>query len=142
MTVFSESRDLHRQVKWNYMQTKDYLVTRRISGEDLTKDLSDPLRIRRIPADALRTRHSHRISGSFPVSDRYARYMESADGDPDGGYYDPSVYTEEYRLSSRQKQNDPGKPGVEVKRNEKKEQKRNKSSLSRRLENQTYARKA
>ena len=80
---------------------RDYLITRRISGRDLTADLSDPLCICRLMADALRSLHAQPVDGGIPVSSRYARYMDAASGDPDGGYYDPSVYTSEYRLSSK-----------------------------------------
>ncbi len=80
---------------------RDYLVTRRVPGEDLTQDLSDPLRLCRILADALRTLHAQPADG-IPVSSRLERYLASADGSPDGGYYDPSVYFGPYRLSSRE----------------------------------------
>lgn len=79
---------------------RDYLVTRKVPGEDLTADLSDPLRVCRLLADTLRLLHSQPVSG-VPVSGRFARYMDSAAGDPDGGYYDPSVYVDAYRLSSK-----------------------------------------
>lgn len=82
---------------------RDYLVTRKAPGEDLTKDLSDPLQICRILADALRTLHAQPVQAGFgiPVSSRLERYLASADGSPDGGYYDPSVYMGPYRLSSK-----------------------------------------
>ena len=45
-----------------YMTTdKDYLVTRKVCGDDLTKDQSDPLSICRIMADALKTLHAQKI---------------------------------------------------------------------------------
>ena len=85
---------------------RDYLVTRKVPGEKLTEDLSDPIRTCRVLAEALRMLHTRPIpspqEGAIPVSSRYARYMNSANGDFDGGYYDPSVYTGEYRLSSKQ----------------------------------------
>lgn len=84
---------------------RDYMVTRKMPGENLTRDLQDPLRICRVLADALRRLHSQpirsSIHSSIPVSGRYVRYMESAEGTLDGASYDPSVYTGEYRLSSR-----------------------------------------
>ena len=82
---------------------RDYLVTRKVSGRDLTKALDDPLRVCRILADALRTLHAQPAErASVPVSGRYQRYMASADGPFDGGYYDPSVYMDPYRLSSKE----------------------------------------
>ena len=84
---------------------RDYLVTRKITGEDLTKDFHDPHRTCRILADALRALHDQPVQPDdtvIPVSSRYARYLASAAGDLTGGYYDPSVYTDEYRLSSKE----------------------------------------
>ena len=81
---------------------RDYLVTRRVPGRDLTKDLSDPVLVCHVLVDALRTLHARPADGSIPVSGRYARYLASAAGPFDGGWYDPSVYMDEYRLSSRQ----------------------------------------
>ena len=81
---------------------RDYLVTRKVPGRDLTKTLDDPLRVCRILADALRKLHAQPVDGSIPVSSRYARYQASAAGPFSGGWYDPSVYMDGYRLSSRQ----------------------------------------
>ena len=80
---------------------EDHLVTRKVPGRDLTKDLSDPVRICRILAGALRMLHAQPVQG-VPVSVRFARYMAAADGPSDGGCYDPSVYMGPYRLSSRE----------------------------------------
>lgn len=80
----------------------DYLVTRRAAGEVLTKSVGDPLHVCRVLAEALRTLHAQPTDASVPVSSRYARYMLSADGPSDGGFYDPSVYTGTYRLSSKE----------------------------------------
>ena len=81
---------------------RDYLVTRRVSGEDLTKNLRDPIHLCRVLADALRALHGQPVKDAdIPVSSRYERYMASADGPFDGGYYDPSVYMDPYRLSSK-----------------------------------------
>ena len=85
---------------------RDYLVTRKVPGEDLTKDLHDPLHTCRLLAEALRMLHAQpagrQRDGALPVSSRYERYMASADGPSGGGYYDPSVYTDRYRLSSKE----------------------------------------
>ncbi|MBR4466913.1 MAG: phosphotransferase [Clostridia bacterium] len=80
---------------------RDYLVTRRADGEDMTKDLRDPVRACRTLADALRTLHAHPAGPHIPVSSRYARYAESAEGPDSGGFYDPSVYTQAWRCSSK-----------------------------------------
>ena len=81
---------------------RDYLVTRKVPGQDLTKDLSDPIHVCHVLADALRKLHAQPVDGSIPVSSRYERYMASADGPFSGGCYDPSVYMDPYRLSSRE----------------------------------------
>lgn len=82
---------------------RDYLVTRKVPGEDLTKALDDPLRVCRILADALRTLHAQPAErASAPISGRYERYMASADGPSGGGCYDPSVCMPPYELSSRE----------------------------------------
>ncbi|MCR4621054.1 MAG: phosphotransferase [Clostridiales bacterium] len=83
---------------------RDYLVTRRVPGEDLTKDLSDPMRTCRLLAHALRTLHGRKIpeDDTVPVSSRFTRFLEAAQGPSDGGEYDPSVYTGTYRLASKQ----------------------------------------
>ena len=82
---------------------RDYLVTRKAPGQDLTKDLRDPLRVCRILADGLRTLHAQPAQApGLPVSSRYERYMASADGPFSEGCYDPSVYWGPYELSSKQ----------------------------------------
>ena len=82
---------------------RDYLVTRRVPGEDLTRDLGDPLHVCRVLADALRTLHAQPIQNTeIPISSRYERFMAAADGPFSGGCYDPSVYMDGYRLSSKE----------------------------------------
>ena len=80
----------------------DYLVTKKVPGDVLTKAVSDPLLVCGVLADSLKRLHSQPVDPSaVPVSSRYARYMEAADGPEDGGDYDPLVYTRKYRLSSK-----------------------------------------
>ena len=82
---------------------RDYLVTRRVPGQDLTKELGDPLHVCRVLADALRTLHAYPAENAgAPISSRYERYMASANGPSSGGYYDPSVYVGPYWLSSKE----------------------------------------
>ena len=82
---------------------RDYLVTRKTPGRDLTKALDDPVCVCRLLADALKALHTQPTEGAaIPVSSRYERYMASADGPFSGGCYDPSVYMDPYRLSSRE----------------------------------------
>ena len=78
-------------------------MTRRAPGRDLTKALDDPVCVCRLLADALKALHAQPTDGGgIPISSRYERYMASAAGPFSGGWYDPSVYMDGYRLSSRQ----------------------------------------
>lgn len=84
-------------------QDRDYLVTRGVPGQDLTKDLADPIHVCRVLADALRSLHARPVRGTgVPVSSRYERYMASADGPCSGGYYDPTVCMAPYGLPSKE----------------------------------------
>ena len=50
---------------------RDYLVTRKVPGRDLTKDLGDPLHVCRVLADALRALHARPTADAgIPVSGR------------------------------------------------------------------------
>lgn len=86
----------------DYLSTdKDYLVTRSAVGEDLTHYLGDPVKLCMLLAYSLRTLHQEPIDG-VPVSSRFQRYLESANGDCNGGYYDESVLMDRFRVHSRE----------------------------------------
>lgn len=85
-----------------YISTdKDYLVTRSAVGEDLTHYLHDPEKLCEILSASLRKLHDQSIK-DVPVSSRYKRYMESANGDYSGGYYDESVLMDRFRIHSKE----------------------------------------
>lgn len=80
---------------------RDYLVTQSAAGEDLTHYLDDPKRLCEILAAALRRLHCQTV-GDAPVSSRHQRYLDSANGDFFGGYYDESVLMDGFRINSKQ----------------------------------------
>lgn len=80
---------------------RDYLVTRSAPGEDLTHFSSDPKMLCRVLADALRRLHAQPVTDA-PVSARLRRYLDSADGDYSGGFYDESVLMNKYPVVSKQ----------------------------------------
>lgn len=80
---------------------RDYMVTREAVGEDLTHWLDDPERLCQVLAEALRTLHRQPIDG-MPISFRQQRYMESANGDFSGGYYDEWVRMERFPVVSKE----------------------------------------
>lgn len=79
---------------------RDYLVTRSAVGEDLTHCLEKPEQLCELLAGALQRLHSLPLD-NVPVSSRQQRYLESAAGDLNGGYYDPSVLMEGFRIESK-----------------------------------------
>ena len=79
---------------------RDYLVTRSAVGEDLTHFLDQPKRLCEGLANALRSLHGQPI-GDAPVSARYQRYMDSANGDFSGGYYDEYILMDRFPVRSK-----------------------------------------
>ena len=85
-----------------YISTdKDYLVTRSAVGEDLTHYLQNPEKLCELLASSLRTLHLQPVNNA-PVSSRFQRYMDSVNGDYDGGYYDESVLMDRYIVKSKE----------------------------------------
>lgn len=85
-----------------YLSTnKDYLVTREVTGEDMTHYIDQPERLCEILAAALRELHERPLDG-VPVSFRQRRYLESAAGDFSGGYYDEGVLTKRFHIASKE----------------------------------------
>lgn len=80
---------------------KDYLITRSAIGEDLTHYLQEPDKLCELLAMSLHRLHAQSIENA-PVSSRYQRYMDSANGDYDGGYYDESVLLNRYMIHSKE----------------------------------------
>ncbi len=80
---------------------KDYLVTQSAVGEDLTHHLNDPQKLCELLASSLRRLHSQPLFDA-PVSSRHQRYLDSANGDFSGGYYDESVLMDGFRIHNKQ----------------------------------------
>lgn len=80
---------------------RDFLATRSAAGKDLTHCLDETKKCCEMLAKALRTLHEQPVAG-LPVSTRYQRYMDSADGDLSGGYYDESVLMNRFPVGSKQ----------------------------------------
>ncbi len=80
---------------------RDYLVTRRLEGQDLTHFLQDPEKLCRMLADALHLLHGQKTDG-IEISSRYQRYLDSYGGDINGGHYDESVLMSLYQIDSRE----------------------------------------
>ena len=85
-----------------YISTdKDYLVTQSAIGEDLTHYLENPTALCDLLASSLLRLHSQPVDGAF-ISTRFQRYLDSANGDFSGGYYDKSVLMDGFRIHSKQ----------------------------------------
>ncbi len=82
-------------------EDKDYLVTKSAVGEDLTHHLDNPQMLCDLLADSLRFLHSQPIENA-PISSRLQRYLDSANGDFSGGYYDESVLMDRFKVDSKQ----------------------------------------
>lgn len=80
---------------------KDYLITRSAIGKDLTHYLQEPDKLCELLAMSLHRLHAKSIENA-PVSSRYQRYMDSVNGDFDGGYYDESVLMNRYMIHSKE----------------------------------------
>ena len=80
---------------------KDFLATQSAVGEDLTHYLDEPKKLCDLLASSLRRLHSQPLDDA-PVSSRHQRYLDSADGDFSGGYYDESVLMDGFRIHSKQ----------------------------------------
>lgn len=80
---------------------KDFLITRSAIGEDLTHCLHAPEKLCHILASSLRALHC-KPTDNVPVSSRYRRFIDSANGDYSGGYYDESVLMDRFRIHSKE----------------------------------------
>lgn len=80
---------------------KDYLMTREVTGKDMTHFLEKPERLCEILAGALRDLHCQSVEDT-PLSFRQQRYLESAAGDFSGGYYDEGVLMKRFHIGSKQ----------------------------------------
>lgn len=95
------SRGLGVEVIAYISEDVDYLVTRSAVGNDLTHYLHDPEKLCEALANVLRMLHGQAID-NVPMSSRHRRYMESANGDYSGGYYDESVLMDRFSVGSKE----------------------------------------
>ena len=107
MTRYFHALSLGVEVIMYLSEEKDCLVTQSALGQDLTHYLEDPKRLCQVMADTLRRLHSFSIegnhsTGNMPISLRHQRYLDSAGGEIDGGYYDESVLMDRYPIRSKQ----------------------------------------
>lgn len=100
MAKYFHSQGLGVEVLYYISDEKDYLVTRAAKGHDLTHYLDEPKKLCGVMAEVLRDLHSRKLS-NVPVSTRHQRYLDSAEGDYSGGYYDESVLMDKYAVRSK-----------------------------------------
>lgn len=98
---FFHSRGLGVEVIDYISGDQDYLITRSAVGADLTHFLHDPEKLCGLLAASLRKLHSQSVRGA-PLSSRFQRYMDSADGDCSGGHYDESVLMNRFMVNSKE----------------------------------------
>lgn len=79
---------------------KDFLVTRSVTGKSAHHCLNEPKKLCEVVATALHDLHRRPITG-VPVSSRYQRYLDSVNGDFNGGFYDRSVLMERFMIGSK-----------------------------------------
>lgn len=101
LTRFFHSRNLSTQVLAYESLERDWLLTRRIPGEDCLCQmyLDDPVRLCDTTAQLLRKLHETDVSGC-PVSDRTARRLETARRNYESGAYDRTLFPDNWGYSS------------------------------------------
>ena len=101
MTEYFHSKKLCPEVLEYVSDDRDYLLTRRAEGEDLTheKFLSDPKRLARRLAEELRLLHELDFS-DCPVKDRNSSYLSLAFENYEGKRYDLSFTKELFPFKS------------------------------------------
>lgn len=102
MTAFFHSKGLSAQVLgYTDDGQKDWLLTRRLPGEDCTHPmyLEDPKRLCDTTAQLLRQLHELDTE-ECPVPDRMESYFATANANHRAGRYDPSLFPEDWGFSS------------------------------------------
>lgn len=79
---------------------KDYLVTRAAKGQDLTHFLDDPQKLCKLMAGSMKALHSLPCDNAA-LSYRHERFLDSAKGSYDGGFYDESTQMDRYCVPSK-----------------------------------------
>ena len=104
MTRYFHKKGLAAEVLCYVQNEKDWLLTRKVEGEDCTfaKYLEDPERLTDILAERLRCLHETSGDGC-PIKDRTAEYLRTLKANYEAGMFDPSYCCEEYRnMSARE----------------------------------------
>lgn len=103
MNAFFHSKGLGPEVLQYLQGEKDWLLTRRIPGEDCTHDrhLSDPKRLCDTTAVLLRQLHETDFDGC-PVMDRNAIYLATARQGMLTNAYDPELFPGHWGFASRE----------------------------------------
>lgn len=93
MTAYFNQKGLSARVMLYKSSARDYLITERVRGEDLTHEeyLSDPRRLCIILATKLRELHEMDFS-DCPVQDRVGEYLRLADKNYRDGSYNKSAF--------------------------------------------------
>ena len=101
MTAWFHSRDLGPEVLSYLSLDRDWLLTRRIPGEDCTHAnyLEDPLRLCDTLARLLRQLHDQSTDGC-PVADRTRDWILAARNGRQAGLWDPGLFPEVWQFSS------------------------------------------
>lgn len=97
MTEYFYSKALSAEVISYISSDADYLLTRRVVGEDCTHSdyLADPKRLCDLLAEKMRALHETDFAGC-PVTDRMSAYISLAEKNYKSGSYDLSYYSECY----------------------------------------------
>ena len=101
LTRYFHERGLGVEVIQYLSKDRDYLLSKAAAGQDLTHWLADPQRLCEIMAHTLRQLHDTPVQG-LPLSLRQERYVESAAGPSDGGFYDPTVAMKRFPVASQE----------------------------------------
>jgi len=95
LTAFYHSKGLSAEVLAYESLEKDWLLTRRIPGEDCLSYMEDPVRLCDMTAQLLRMLHETDICGC-PVPNRTADYLETARRNYEAKHYDVSLFPDNW----------------------------------------------
>lgn len=103
MTRFFHEKGLAAEVLGYCSEEQDWLLTRRVPGEDCihAEYLADPKRLCDTTATLLRQLHQLDHTGC-PVPDHTARYLATAERNYLAGAYDMHLFTPEWSFSSKE----------------------------------------
>lgn len=98
MTAYFHEKGLSTEVLSYVFGERDYLLTRRVVGEDATNKeyLSDPKRLCDLMAESLRRLHETDFS-DCPIDIRNETYLETIKENYSRGIYDPAFMQERFR---------------------------------------------